>query len=236
MWLRRHRRRVEGGAGTAEEIYGHSTYTEIKGHITDLGRGKRVEGVILLQENLHHAAIAAPGDVVRQTGGENSPRGRRHERYRAPPRSPGNPSIESPGPEAPVKERSPVAPSPTVRHVRRGCDGFRVSAQPSRLAIRMVPDRLPAGTKIAKTSTARVAANDGTTKLAHRRMTVPEPAERPRNVGGACRRGGMARTGSDDWKRRFASEGPEGLGDRPPVHERHPQPALPAASERILML
>lgn len=48
---------------------------------------------------------------------------------------------------------------------------------------------------MAKTSTApgtaRVTAKDATTKLAHRRMTVLELAERLGNVSEACRRGGL---------------------------------------------
>jgi hypothetical protein len=47
---------------------------------------------------------------------------------------------------------------------------------------------------MAKTSTARVTAKDAGTKLAHRRMTVLELAERLGNVSEACRRGGMDRT------------------------------------------
>ena len=49
---------------------------------------------------------------------------------------------------------------------------------------------------MAKVSTARVTAKDTNTKLAHRRMTVLELAERLGNVSEACRRGGMDRTSS----------------------------------------
>jgi hypothetical protein len=43
--------------------------------------------------------------------------------------------------------------------------------------------------------TARgLAAKDTNEKLAHRRLTVLEPAERLGNVSGACRRGGIDRT------------------------------------------
>ena len=49
---------------------------------------------------------------------------------------------------------------------------------------------------MAKTSTAQVTAKDLNTKLAHRRMTVLELAERLGNVSEACWRGGMDRTSS----------------------------------------
>ena len=51
-------------------------------------------------------------------------------------------------------------------------------------------------------------------KLAHRRMTVLELAERLGNVSEACRRGGIDRTSFYDWKRRFQLQGLDRLKDR----------------------
>ena len=89
---------------------------------------------------------------------------------------------------------------------------------------------------MAKTSTARVTAKDATTKLAHRRMTVLELAERLGNVSEACRRGGMDRTSFYDWKRRFELQGLEGLKDLPPIHRSHPQTTPVEVVERIVEL
>ena len=89
---------------------------------------------------------------------------------------------------------------------------------------------------MAKTSAARVTAKDATTKLAHRRMTVLELAERLGNVSEACRRGGMDRTSFYDWKRRFELQGLEGLKDLPPIHRSHPQTTPVEVVERIVEL
>ena len=89
---------------------------------------------------------------------------------------------------------------------------------------------------MAKVSTARVTAKDAGTKLAHRRMTVLELAERLGNVSEACRRGGMDRTSFYDWKRRFELQGLEGLKDLPPIHKSHPQTTPPEVVERIVGL
>ena len=72
---------------------------------------------------------------------------------------------------------------------------------------------------MARTSSERLTAKDPGTKLAHRRMTVLELAQRLGNVSEACRRGGMNRTSFYDWKRRFELHGLEGLKDLPPIHK-----------------
>ena len=51
----------------------------------------------------------------------------------------------------------------------------------------------------------RITAKDPGEKLAHRRLTVLELAERLGNVAEACRRGGIDRTSFYDWKRRSGS-------------------------------
>jgi transposase InsO family protein len=68
----------------------------------------------------------------------------------------------------------------------------------------------------------RVVAKDPNEKLAHRRMTVLELAERLGNITEACRRGGIDRTSFYDWKRRFQTHGLDGLKDLPPIAKSHP--------------
>jgi transposase-like protein len=66
----------------------------------------------------------------------------------------------------------------------------------------------------------KVTAKDANEKLAHRRLTVLEPAERLGNVAEACRRGGIDRTSFYDWKRQLLENAaqlfapPESGGDR----------------------
>jgi transposase-like protein len=60
---------------------------------------------------------------------------------------------------------------------------------------------------MAQTAARRVTAKDPSAKLAHRRMTVLELAERLGNVSEACRRGGIDRTSFYEWKRRFQLHG-----------------------------
>jgi transposase-like protein len=61
----------------------------------------------------------------------------------------------------------------------------------------------------------KVTVRDANAKLAHRRLTVLELAERLGNVAEACRRGGIDRTSFYDWKRRFQLEGLDGLRRSP---------------------
>lgn len=89
-----------------------------------------------------------------------------------------------------------------------------------------------AGTGSAK----RVQARDPETKLAHRRLTVLELAERLGNVSEACRRGGIDRTSFYDWKRRFQLQGLDGLKDLPPIAKSHPMTTPPEVVERICAL
>ena len=57
----------------------------------------------------------------------------------------------------------------------------------------------------------KLTAKDTNEKLAHRRLTVLELAQRLGNVAEACRRGGIDRTSFYDWKRRFQLHGLDGL-------------------------
>jgi transposase-like protein len=79
----------------------------------------------------------------------------------------------------------------------------------------------------------RLTAKDPGEKLAHRRMTVLELAERLGNVSEACRRGGIDRTSFYDWKRRFQLHGLDGLKDLPPIAESHPMATPPEVVARI---
>src|ERR671912_635163 len=82
----------------------------------------------------------------------------------------------------------------------------------------------------------KVTAKDANAKLAHRRLTVLELAERLGNVAEACRRGGIDRTSFYEWKRRFQLEGLDGLKDLPPIAKSHPMATPPAVVERICAL
>lgn len=89
---------------------------------------------------------------------------------------------------------------------------------------------------MGQTSAKRVTAKDPSEKLAHRRMTVLELAERLGNVSEACRRGGIDRTSFYDWKRRFQLQGLDGLKDLPPVAKNHPMTTPAEVVERICAL
>jgi transposase InsO family protein len=79
----------------------------------------------------------------------------------------------------------------------------------------------------------KVTAKDTNEKLAHRRLTVLELAERLGNVAEACRRGGIDRTSFYDWKRRFQLQGLDGLKDLPPIAKSHPMATAPEVAARI---
>ncbi len=68
----------------------------------------------------------------------------------------------------------------------------------------------------------KVMVKDANRKLAHRRLTVLELAERLNNFTKACRRGGIGRISFFDWKRRFQTHGLDGLKDLPPIAKSHP--------------
>jgi transposase InsO family protein len=82
----------------------------------------------------------------------------------------------------------------------------------------------------------KVTAKDANEKLAHRRLTVLELAERLGNVSEACRRGGIDRTSFYDWKRRFQTHGLDGLKDLPPIAKSHPMTTAPEVVARIAEL
>jgi hypothetical protein len=79
-------------------------------------------------------------------------------------------------------------------------------------------------------------ARDADTKLAQSRLSVLELARELGNVAEACRQRGLDRTSFYEWKRRFQTQGFEGLKDLPPIHKSHPQTTPGPVVERIKAL
>jgi transposase InsO family protein len=77
---------------------------------------------------------------------------------------------------------------------------------------------------------------DAATKVAQHRLSVLELARELGNVAEACRQRGLDRTSFYEWKRRFQTQGFEGLKDLPPIHKSHPQTTPPEVVERIKAL
>lgn len=69
--------------------------------------------------------------------------------------------------------------------------------------------------------------------LAQRRLMVLELAETLGNVAEACRRHGMDRASFYKWKRRYVTDGVDGLRDLPPYHNAHPQTTPLSIVQRI---
>ena len=83
---------------------------------------------------------------------------------------------------------------------------------------------------------SKVVAKDPAVKLAHRRLSVLELAQELGSVSKACKQAGMDRTSFYEWKRRFQTQGLEGLKDLPPVAKGHPQTTPPETVGRVLAL
>lgn len=79
----------------------------------------------------------------------------------------------------------------------------------------------------------RLQTRDADTKLALNRLSVLELAKELGNVAEACRQRGLDRTSFYEWKRRFQTQGFEGLKDLPPIHKSHPQTTPGPVVERI---
>ena len=73
-------------------------------------------------------------------------------------------------------------------------------------------------------------------KVAKQRLSVLELAEVLGNVSEACRRRGMTRTQFYEFKRRFQTQGLEGLKDLPPIPKSHPMATPPELVEQVLAL
>lgn len=85
-------------------------------------------------------------------------------------------------------------------------------------------------------SVALVRKRDGDSKVAQSRLSVLELAKELGNVAEACRQRGLDRTSFYEWKRRFQTQGFEGLKDLPPIHKSHPQTTAPETVSRIKAL
>ena len=68
--------------------------------------------------------------------------------------------------------------------------------------------------------------HDAVTKVAQQRMSVMELAKELGNVAEAYRQRRMDRTSFYEWKRRFQTQGLDGLKDLPAIHKSHPQTDL----------
>lgn len=75
---------------------------------------------------------------------------------------------------------------------------------------------------------------EGQVKVAKQRLSVLELVEELGNVSEACRRRGMDRASFYEWKRRFQTQGLEGLKDYPPIAKSHPQAVPPEIKQRIV--
>ena len=80
---------------------------------------------------------------------------------------------------------------------------------------------------------AQPRKRDADTKLAQSRLSVLELARELGNAPEACRQRCLDRTCFHEWKRRFQTQGFEGLKDLLPIHKSHPQTAPPETVERI---
>ena len=82
-------------------------------------------------------------------------------------------------------------------------------------------------------TTSRKRPRDAASKVAEQRLSVLELAKELGNAAEACRRRGMDRTSFYEWKRRFQTQGFEGLKDLPPIHKSHPMTTPPEVVARI---
>lgn len=73
-------------------------------------------------------------------------------------------------------------------------------------------------------------------KIAQKRLTLLQLAEKLRNVSEACRRNQVSRTQFYEYKRAFQERGLEGLVDRPPIPKSFPNETPAKTRERILQL
>lgn len=71
-------------------------------------------------------------------------------------------------------------------------------------------------------------------KIAQKRLTLLQVAERLRNVSAACRRHSVSRSQFYEYKRAFQERGFEGLLDRPPIPKSFPNETAPETREKII--
>jgi transposase InsO family protein len=73
-------------------------------------------------------------------------------------------------------------------------------------------------------------------KIAQKRLTLLQLAERLRNVSEACRHHGVSRSQFYEYKRAFQERGLDGLVDRPPIPKSFPNETLPEVREKIIAI
>lgn len=73
-------------------------------------------------------------------------------------------------------------------------------------------------------------------KLAHKRLTLLQLAEKLGNVSKACRMHKVSRSQFYEYKRAFQTHGLEGLVDKPPIPASHPNQIPKKTADRIIAL
>jgi hypothetical protein len=73
-------------------------------------------------------------------------------------------------------------------------------------------------------------------KLAQKRLTLLQLAERLRNVSEACRFHSISRSQFYEYKRVFQEKGLEGLLNRPPVPQSFPHETPSEVKEKVISL
>jgi hypothetical protein len=73
-------------------------------------------------------------------------------------------------------------------------------------------------------------------KLAHKRLTLLQLAERLGDISKACRMYKVSRSQFYEYKRAFQQHGLEGLVDKPPVPGSHPSQLPKKTTHRIIAL
>ncbi len=73
-------------------------------------------------------------------------------------------------------------------------------------------------------------------KLAQKRLTLLQVAERLRNVSEACRRHSISRSQFYEYKRAFQERGLDGLLDRPPIPRVFPLETSREVGEKVITL
>jgi len=73
-------------------------------------------------------------------------------------------------------------------------------------------------------------------KLAQKRLTLLQLAERLRNVSEACRRHSISRSQFYEYKRAFQEQGFEGLVDRPPIPKSFPHETPSEVKQKVIAL
>lgn len=73
-------------------------------------------------------------------------------------------------------------------------------------------------------------------KLAQKRPTLLQVAEKLRNVSKACRRHGVSRSQFYEYNRAFQEKGFEGLTDQAPSSKAFPNETPPEVKEKVIEL